>query len=223
MRNCIRPYPAMMGMTTDWRDAAAAWWASPEWASYEEAYGDEPGTRTRLLAAATWATRILDLTPPEQELWRGVRKSYHAIINKGRRRYTTTVNPLGIEEARALHYLAAGHFTRAKRTWDLMGEWLRDGHALLIVATDGGMPNAYAIWITHHGWAYYASGAALVDNVQHAVIWESILALKARGITTVELGWQAKDGDTEKDRGIATFKRGFGGVDAPVVERACAR
>jgi lipid II:glycine glycyltransferase (peptidoglycan interpeptide bridge formation enzyme) len=80
---------------------------------------------------------------------------------------------------------------------------------------------AAAFWIVYNGCAYYASGPSLEKNVQHAVILESLVQLKARGITLVEMG--QTDGATEKERNIAKFKRGFGGSERPyMVIRRCA-
>ena len=206
----------------DWRAAAAEWWASSAWLEYERAYGDEPGTRTRLLATATWSTRILDLTDDEATLWRGVRKSYHSLIRAAERLYTFDTgfgNGLGeVEVCHALHVASARRETRAAETWRLMGEWADAKHGFTVIAYhDDRQPLAFAYFIVNEDWAYYASGAALTQSLQHAVIWTAIRALKAEGIATLELGWQARDGDTEKDRGISHFKAGFGGVDVPVV------
>lgn len=59
------------------------WWSSPDWLAYEAA-GGYP-SRADVLASATWQTRVIDLSVSEAELWRGIRKSYKAIINKAQK------------------------------------------------------------------------------------------------------------------------------------------
>lgn len=205
-----------------WRTAAAEWWASPAWREYERAYGDEPGTRSRVLATATWSTRVLDLTVEEAALWRGVRKSYRSLIRSAERLYTFDTgfgNGLGeVEVCHALHVASAGRTTRAAETWRLMGEWADSKHGFTVIAYHGDRPLAFAYFIVNDGWGYYASGAALTENLQHDVIWTALRALKTESVTTMELGWQGHATDA-KGQAIEFFKRGFGGVDVPASVR----
>ena len=97
-----------------------------------------------------------------------------------------------------------------------MTEWIDAGIMLPALAFRGREAVAFALWIVFRGSAYYASGASIEDDVQHAVIWRSLLALRARGVRVAELGWQGK-AETEEERGIEHFKRGFGGRDVPVI------
>ena len=203
---------------TDWRVPAAAWWSSPDWHAYEALHDGPPGTRARLLASATWQTRVIDLEPSVPGLWAGVRKSYHSLIHRAEER--DHFAPCSAAEfpvdCREVHRLASGHVTRSQETWDLMGEWIKTGTAMAMCAWPSdpydSRPSAYALWIGAQDWRYYASGASLEDDLQHAVIWHSLIELKARGVRCAELGWQG-EATTEKGRGIEKFKAGFGGVD----------
>ncbi len=207
-------------------------WESDLFHTYEVAYGDAPGTRTGLLASADWQTQVIDLTGSEAELWRGVRRSYKALIHRIERSYV--IDAAGsIYSAMKIHDQEAGRQTRPTATWAIQGEWLRDGHALLTSAGIRGLVDmtmahdqwprfeplglidmrGYAYFTVWDGHAYYFSGASLDPNISHALIWTAMKALKARGVQTLELGWLT--GDTEKDRGIAKFKRGFGGMAIP--------
>ena len=189
------------------------WWASPQWRAYEAA-GGYP-SRVDELAAATWQTRVIDLTASEADLWRGVRKSYHALIHRVERHYGVGVwEPSGILTARALHDAEAGRETRPMATWTLMQDWIRQSRGLLVGACHAGMPVGYAYFLVHEDWAYYASAASRVPDVNHALAWLAIKTLKARGVRQLELGWQGHATD-DKGRALEFFKRGFGGVDVP--------
>lgn len=156
-------------------------------------------------------TRVLDLTPPMETLWKGVRDSYRALINKGIRGYDVEISD-DVEGYRALHAEANNGQPRPTRTYEMQGEWLTTRNGLLVMA-DQIQPRKYvaaAYWIIYEHGAYYASGPSVEKNIQHAVIWKSLELLKAMGVTKVELG--QVDGETAKERNIGTFKKGFGGT-----------
>ena len=222
----------------DWRADAAAWWLGSAWHAYEALHDGPPGTRATLLAEVTWQTRIVDLSLSEADLWRGVRKSYHAIINKTDRELKIEAIPQGeagglISTCQRVHRLGAGRQTRPDGTWDLMGDWADAGRGMIVMAFDyehemtepGGFNGfgpgsrwpscvAFAYLIVNSSWAYYASGRSLKKDVQHAVIWRALLALKTRGVRWVELGWQGQ-ATGEKGKNVEWFKTGFGGCDEP--------
>ncbi len=202
-----------------------AFWSTPTWHAYERAYGDVPGTRAALVAGATWDTYVLDLTQDEATLWRGVRKSYHSLINKKLPHVsvfgagqTVFSSVWCIQKAHDVHVEAAGRETRSPETWDVMKQWLASGDALIAMApgANGGVVG-YAYAVRGCGWSYYFSGASTVQNVNHALVWALVKALRCDGRTKVfEVGWAARHEDTDKDRQIAFFKAGFGGVPVPL-------
>lgn len=169
----------------------------------------------------SWPSRVLDLTQSVETLHAGVRKSYRHLINRGRQtweRWDCAGNP------EAFHLLWAdvnGH-RRHPVAERLMSDWLKTGHAKLLGAWRGGRWEAFCYASVYKNQAYYTSAPSLVKGAMHMLVWDMILALKAEGIERLELGWQARPGDSDKDRGIAQFKAGFGGQDRPVyaVERA---
>lgn len=221
------------------------WWASKEWRAYERAYGDEPGARARLLESAPWRTRIVDLSQDEAALWRGVRTSYHALINRLARIYDPSDPNVAviqrqtraifhgpgagglIRTAQRVHLLDAGRKTRPDETWDLMGDWADECHGLFSMAFDydarspemEGWPPCvgYAYFILHERWAYYASAASLRRDINIALVWWAMLALKRVGVTRCELGWQGEAAD-DKGRRIEFLRRGFGGDDVLVTD-----
>lgn len=198
-----------------------SWWNSPEWAAYEKAYGHAPGTRSRLLADATFNTQIVDLTQSEADLWRDLRKSYKSLIHKAEKTFTLEVDDTGegvLVTDRQLHRIVAGVETRSLHTWALMQNWCAIGHGLSVRARRGEHQEAIAFAffiIGDSDWSYYASAASLAPNVNHALIWHAMIALKAKGVSQLELGWQGQ-ADTEKGKGIEHFRAGFGGVSIPV-------
>lgn len=202
------------------------WWDSDAWRQYETVCGVAV-SRSDELAVADWETQVVDLASDESDLWRHVRRSYHSLVHAAERQYVIVTHdrtrPLVFNEARCvcqdLHLRAAGRETRPDASWDLMSEWVQDGHAIVSVAFDTtAEAHGYAYVITHGRWAYFASGVGLVRNLSHALVWRAMLAAKAHGVRWFELGWLERHGDTDKDRGISTFKRGFGGVAMAAAE-----
>ena len=108
--------------------------------------------------------------------------------------------------------MANGGQPRPDATYQHQANWLRDGHGLLVMAGNP-VTVAAAYWILHRKCAYYMSGPSLEHNVQQAVVWFSLLCLKARNIRLVELG--QIDWGTAKERSIGMFKQGFGGKAVP--------
>ena len=190
-------------------------WQSPEWERYEKAYGDEPGTRARLLAESDFQTRIVDLSLPEEQLWRGVRKSYRPVINGLKKDPDFSMVAVvgegrAFDDCRALHVREAGRETRPLETWRIQADWLNDGGAFAMGAVRNGNLKGFAYVVTFDTWAYYFSAASSEPNVQHAIQWQAMNLLKQSGrFRWYELGWM------EPDDSRAFFKRGFGGKDVP--------
>jgi len=160
------------------------------------------------------ATRVVPLGLPVDQLWRAVRRSYHSLIHRAEERHKINVAEQ-IGTCRSLHLRAAGRATRSDETWRLMGEWIRDGRAVAMVAREAtGEPTGYVYVYTWKQWAYYGSSAVLsVEGVGHALQWAMINALRSRTIVqNYEMGYLPAD-PTGKERTIQHFKRGFGGQD----------
>lgn len=196
----------------------APWWTSPDWLAYERACGRE-GARARQLATASWDTRVVDLRQDQPALWRGVRRSYHALINRLTRDDGFAVVPatpvLLVTDCRRLHRDVAGRETRPAASWVLQGQWLESGHGLAFAAYRARVPVAFVYLLLDGAWAYYSSAAAVEPDANHALLWHAMLALKAAGVEIFEVGWQGEARD-EKGRNIEFFRRGWGGVDVAV-------
>lgn len=202
-------------------------WDSETWHEYEVAYGDEPGTRSRLLASADWNTRIVDLSLSKAELWRGVRKSYRSLIHAAECNQELTwdtvnggYSHVAARVCRPVHLESAGRETRPLATWEMMDRWVRNGHGFIAYVGGRDRIVGYVYVVVDSKWSYYFSGASLARNVNHALIWTAMKALKARGVTTLEMGWQGEATDA-KGKLIEFFKTGFGGYDIPAKEAPC--
>jgi hypothetical protein len=154
-------------------------------------------------------TQVLDLRTHK---WSDVRKSYHSIIHRGQEQLDI-LEEEDILVFKSVHQCAFGS-VRSIGTYEIQNYWMKSGNAMAVSARN--KKNEFvaaALWIIYQGCAYYASGPSTEKNAMHAVIWKSLQLLKARGITLVELG--QIDGETEKEKGIARFKMGWGGEAKP--------
>lgn len=213
-------------------------WQTPEWQYYEAYVGDPPGARMALLLSCGWKTRVLDLSPPVDELWRGVRRSYHAPINKLRKDGTFAVveaRPnMFLRTCPALHAKVAGRATRRYETWLMQADWIRTRRAVALVAMReaGGtgcspglvaaMPVGFSYAVVTGRCAYYFSEVGTEPNVGHALQWEMIKTLRGMDVRFYEIGWQGEAHD-EKGRNIEFAKRGWGGEDVDVADYYRAR
>ena len=213
---------------------SAWWWNTKQWAEYQAAYYagrerpeeyksspladdhdfDWTDENRKLYQLNVHQTQVIDLTVSMEQLWRGVRKSYQSLINKGFRTYDVEISD-DILAYQHLHALANGVQPRPDETYAQQGNWLASRNGLLVMADIPGVERyvAAAYWILYCDEAYYASGPSIEKNVQHAVIWKSLELLKAMGVRLAELGdigWR-----TTKEEGISKFKRGFGGYAVP--------
>lgn len=206
------------------------WWSTKEWEQYQTAYyaGRERPDEYKSSPLADdhefdhdhneyeyimHQTQLLDLSLPLEQLWSGVRKSYHSLIHRADEQYNI-IECDTMDCYTWVHTQANGGTTpRCQYTYNCQEGWLESGHGLLLEAWHDGVIVAAAYWIVYQGGAYYMSGPSIEKNVQHAVIWQSLELLKAKGIRLVELG--QIDGETEKEQNIGKFKAGFGGTSVP--------
>lgn len=184
-------------------------------------------------------TYVVDLQADEAVLWSRVRRSYHSLVHAAERRYAISVlSGTGeghiIRTCQRLHLAASGRRTRADATWDLMGDWLNNAVGIVAVAFDHEQPVpemfgscdecfndvaewlplvGYAYGIRYKNYAYWASGATLRPNVQAALQWAIMKALRSDGSTRFyELGYAAGPDASSKEQGIGYFKAAWGGI-----------
>lgn len=179
------------------------------------------------------STRVVELRGRgEAALWRDVRHGHRYDIRRGEKALDVVVvdrehfQPAIFEGYVDLHRRAAGRVTRPRRTFDLMAEWITEDRAALFVASDAGRMVSAAYVIVHSGSAFYASAANDPEWTGipggHLLQWRILRWLLQRGTLRYELGLQTDAvllhaGTTDKERAIARFKRGFGGLTVPLV------
>lgn len=203
-------------------------WGTWRWAEYEAYYYNGGPVRTYkssplssdhelddpdgMFVYENRKSRVLDLGV---DGFRGARKSYRNLINRGIKAYR--IEPCGdIGVLHALHVCSAGRETRHQATWDLMGEWIKDRVGMQIVAFDQSRsPVAAAYFIMYDQASYYAVAAKAIGDAMHAVVYQASRRLYDMGVRRLEMGDVGYT--TPKEYGIALFKMGFGGVDCPYV------
>jgi hypothetical protein len=179
----------------------------------------------RGLSAVPVYKQVIDLTESEEELHRAIRRSNKSQINWGERTLTLTtydhanVTLDTLERFRLLHLDVAGRQTRSVDSWQLQLRQIMENQAFMITGElDGNLVTA-SLFLHSAIYCYAGVGAsvrAMFDKpLSHAVIWRSVLEAKRRGCRLYDLGERVDlhpKGFSEKERSIADFKRGFGGV-----------
>lgn len=167
-------------------------------------------------AVVPFFTQIIDLT--ENDLHRGVRKSYTSLINKRLpfiKIYSSGEDRLsGEHPIRALfelHKKVCGRQTRSLKTWDIQYKMITAGKCFLVADIENDKMLSGALFYHNGQSAYYAVAKSLNHDGGHAVVWSGILECQRLGCKMVELGQQTFSGGDEKYIGISRFKSGFGG------------
>jgi hypothetical protein len=168
--------------------------------------------------------QVIELTHPESELKRDLRKSYKSLITWGEKNLgleiydSGNINPGVVEEFRQLHIATAGRETRSEETWKLQYQQIKDGHAYAILGRLEKKLVTAGLFLHSPLFCYYGVSASIREMfdkpLSHAIIWTGILEAKKRGCRLFEMGDLAHlypQGYDDKEKNIALFKRGFGG------------
>jgi hypothetical protein len=191
----------------------------PEWKSsplandhdFSDAFGENGKLRTGW-TAQVHHSRVVDLDVEKDLRWRAVRKSYRPLVHGALNRYEIGTHSC-ITPYMGLHRAQFG-LVRNDATFAVQQQMLQLGLAVLVVAVKESAAVGAAYWYVLKDAAYYGSACRVVDDVGHALVWESMAILKARGIRWVELG-QVTGHNSPKELNVQFFKRGWGGVDKP--------
>lgn len=160
----------------------------------------------------------IDLTADDALLRRGVRDSYRSLINWGTREMT-----LRHRQGSDAHAVTDSFFALQARRWPAVTDAVRaaidaeldQGRGAMTVAHLPETGDVAATLVIDNGeTAVYVAGHYFPPTPQTAVshwpLWEQILAAKARGCRSFDLGEvQHPATASEKRRSIAFFKRGF--------------
>jgi hypothetical protein len=169
--------------------------------------------------------RLLDLTVPEEELWRKIRKSYRSLVSWGKRTLDMEIvdNSSAIHSAiecfRVLHKEASGRETRSQASWQRQADMVQAGEAFLVLARLKGRLVSAGFFIHTRSSCLYGSSASIRElfdkPLSHATVWTAILHARVLGCRSFEMGEQLYPGQgtpSGKELGISLFKGGFGGA-----------
>lgn len=162
----------------------------------------------------------IDLTLPEDALWKGIRASNRPYIRKGEAQLCVqyvnadTRNWELLDQARLVHYRYDG--TPMEKIFYVLPEWRRflsEGRGEFAVYSDGDEVQAVVLVIDEgetaiYTFSRYARGTRI--RVGPFALWNAIRRARQRGCRRFHLGVaEAGDFDGGKRRNIADFKSGF--------------
>ena len=179
-----------------------------------EAFNNNAEPHTKLEA-------VIDLEKSEEDIHKGLRKSYKSLVNQGRReidfKYVTsgTMDHDAFTSFRLFHKQVAGRVTRSQESWDVQADMINDGEAELIMGymephglvssalfNDIGDMTVYSVAVYNRDLFDYP--------LAHANVYEGIMRAKARGQKIFYLGQIPPYGSVEeKEFNIGKFKKGF--------------
>jgi len=177
----------------------------------------------------TWE---LDITPSEDDLLMGMRKTTRYLIRQAHKDQAITIeqstNKTGVEMFNKLYAETATRHTFVPFSLEYLGgefaAFAPENNLVLFLGKYKGEPVSAAMVIYWHEHAFYHQGASLLKYakmpVSYLVQWEAIQEAKRRGCRTYNF-WgiaptiESKD-DLKKSRhpwaGLTLFKMGFGGA-----------
>lgn len=169
---------------------------------------------------------IISLNHEEKTLLSEMRKGHKAAVKKSITQLkavcydsdSITVNKLN--QFKDIYFSIAGKVTRPTETFDMLFEFIKNGHGLLFEAVFEHHIVGYSMIIFYKQYAYYAMACVVQEykdyNVSHFLEWQAFCSLKQKNILYYELGEQYFGSSlscivTNKMKSISAFKRGFGG------------
>lgn len=168
--------------------------------------------------------QLIDCSKDINGLWTDVRKSYKHLINRADKNYlyeTVSSHNYNFEKCenyRKLHLKAAGKQTRSLESFYLMYKMIENNQAFIILVRDKVEHTVAAHFFYHLGaHCLYASSAVDPElpsdsGIGHLALWQGIVTACNMGIRFFDMGQLRIASDfTEKEMGIAVFKKGFGG------------
>jgi len=179
-------------------------------------------------------TNIIDLSLPEEELFKNIRDGYQYDIRSAAKLNLTVEffdknnisdDIFGIYKD--IYFSAAGKEVGTAERWNATHDLIRQGNAVLALEKNAdGKFIAGIIVFTYKNQAYYAFGATAKDykdesGISHLLQWEIIKYLKAHNFGHYELGCNfypilSDEVRTPKEVSISFFKSGFGGAILPL-------
>ena len=162
----------------------------------------------------------VNLPQSSSDLERGLRKSHRQSISQGIKEMDSVEISFGeianhtFGAFKALHLTAAGRETRPELSWELQKQAILNKQASLVTLSyDSRVIGASFFWLSRASGLY---GSAAYDRslfsklpVAHLGIFRAIQHAQNIGLSHFIIGEAYSPGGSEKEQGIATFKRGF--------------
>lgn len=162
----------------------------------------------------------VNLAQSFHDVSRGLRKSHRQSISQGMKEMESVEISFGeIEDGtfdtfKALHLTAAGRETRPELSWELQKQAILNKQASLVTLSyDSRVVGASFFWLSPTSGLY---GSAAYDRslfsklpVAHLGIFRAIQHAQNIGLSHFIIGEAFNPGGSEKEQGIAAFKRGF--------------
>jgi len=163
---------------------------------------------------------ICNLSLGEAGLRAALRRRYRPMINWGRNNLRTAFvnasNPdaSAFSQYQAFHKRIVGRSTRPQDTWDVMFNWIANGHGELVLGYFGADLVAGTMVVDGTTTSYYASGVydreRFAKPIGHWPMHIAIVRSLARGMKYFEIGDIPAEGAVSaKEYNIGQFKKGF--------------
>lgn len=122
-----------------------------------------------------------------------------------------------------IHKIDAGRQTRTDKSWEYIGEWIKNNHAVLLLVRINSLNKycaggVFILYKKHGYYGYYATldSSLLRHKIGPLTQWSAIEYLKQNNFEKYEVGYNYykanfKDTPNLKEMEISKFKRGFGG------------
>lgn len=179
-------------------------------------FGFSPAAIHAMDAEYCW---ILDITPPEEELLRGMRKTTRYEIKRAGTlgvsvKVSTNPGDLGDFFNLYTHTFQRHGFVPHEGIAEEFTVFSREGKSILLTGSYNGEITAAAIIVFHNNEAIYRHGASVPAKVPvtYAIQWHAIQEAKRRGMKQYNFwGIAPEDKPEHPWKGITLFKTGFGG------------
>jgi hypothetical protein len=127
--------------------------------------------------AVPFLRQLINISFPEDELFRQIRKSYKSLINWGKRNLSLrvidkeTITEEDIERFKRLHCHVAGRQTRSHHVWHLQYEMACHGEAFVVFGELGGELVTAGLFPFSSKYCYYGVSASKERcSINHSLI-----------------------------------------------------
>lgn len=162
----------------------------------------------------------VNLCQPSDDIESGLRKSHRQSVSQGRKEMERVEISYGeiiagaFDAFKALHLTAAGRETRPELSWELQRQAILNKNASLVTLTfDSRVVGASFCWLSRVSGLY---GSAAYDRtlfstlpIAHLGVFRAIQHAQNNGLGKFIVGEAYSPNGSEKEKGIAAFKRGF--------------